>query len=221
MWKKLLTAIKGNINEVGENIADSQAVTIIEQHMREAKEEVAKARVNLAKVKGKAKLNEEEIKNIKSKYREYTESSKAATEAGNEELASKINDKREELMNEYNNLESVRNQYETVISKLQSSYKEAEKRIKSDERKLDMLKGQDSLNKASASLAEGANNTNSKLADMQSTMSRFEDNVKNQSATLESLEELNDDFSGKGLDEEIAAAGLGKKAKASELPDSL
>ena len=43
VWKKLVTAIKGGVTEAAENVADNQAIRILEQDIREAKEELRKS----------------------------------------------------------------------------------------------------------------------------------------------------------------------------------
>ena len=43
VWKKLVTAVKGGATEAAEAVADSQAIRILEQEIREAKEELRKS----------------------------------------------------------------------------------------------------------------------------------------------------------------------------------
>ena len=44
VWKKLVTAIKGGANEAAEAVADNQALRILDQEIREAKEETQRIR---------------------------------------------------------------------------------------------------------------------------------------------------------------------------------
>ena len=53
--KKLWTALKGGSNEVVEAIADSQSIRILDQEMREAKEELVACDQNLTKIMAKRK----------------------------------------------------------------------------------------------------------------------------------------------------------------------
>ena len=43
VWKKLITAVKGGANEAAQSVVDSQAIRILEQEIREAKEELRKS----------------------------------------------------------------------------------------------------------------------------------------------------------------------------------
>jgi phage shock protein A len=43
VWQKLITAVKGGANEAAQNVVDGQAIRILEQEIREAKEELRKS----------------------------------------------------------------------------------------------------------------------------------------------------------------------------------
>ena len=43
VWKKLVTAVKGGATEAAQTVVDSQAIRILEQEIREAKEELRKS----------------------------------------------------------------------------------------------------------------------------------------------------------------------------------
>ena len=41
IWKKVMTAIRGGVSEVGESIVDANAIRILEQEQRDAENAVA------------------------------------------------------------------------------------------------------------------------------------------------------------------------------------
>jgi phage shock protein A len=43
VWRKLVTAVKGGATEAAQSVADSQAIRILEQEIREAKDELRKS----------------------------------------------------------------------------------------------------------------------------------------------------------------------------------
>lgn len=49
VWSKLLSALRGGANEVGEAIVDSQALRILDQEIRDADVELRKSREALAR----------------------------------------------------------------------------------------------------------------------------------------------------------------------------
>ncbi|MGL4978180.1 MAG: PspA/IM30 family protein, partial [Plesiomonas sp.] len=59
IWKKLFTAVKGGVNETAESIADSQALRILDQEIREAKDELRQSDNALITIVAKRKLAEQ------------------------------------------------------------------------------------------------------------------------------------------------------------------
>ncbi|MEX5591009.1 PspA/IM30 family protein, partial [Pseudomonas urmiensis] len=55
IWKKLVTAVRGGASEVGESIADANAIRILDQEIRDAENALVKARDGLITIKAKHK----------------------------------------------------------------------------------------------------------------------------------------------------------------------
>ena len=43
VWNKLFTALRGNVNDAAEAIADSQALTILDEEIRQTEQEIRKS----------------------------------------------------------------------------------------------------------------------------------------------------------------------------------
>ncbi len=56
VWKKLVTAVKGGATEAAQSVVDSQAIRILEQEIREAKEELRKSDHARTQILAKCKL---------------------------------------------------------------------------------------------------------------------------------------------------------------------
>ena len=61
VWKKLITAVKGGATEAAEAMADSQAIRILDQEIREAKEELRKSDHARTQILAKCKLSQQKI----------------------------------------------------------------------------------------------------------------------------------------------------------------
>lgn len=59
VWSKLLSALRGGANEVGEAIVDSQALRILDQEIRDADVELRKSREALASIMARHRLAQE------------------------------------------------------------------------------------------------------------------------------------------------------------------
>jgi len=64
---KLITALRGGINDVGESIVDSQALRILDQEIRDADAELKQAKESLANIMAQQKLADKQVLNLKQK----------------------------------------------------------------------------------------------------------------------------------------------------------
>ena len=87
VWKKLITAVKGGVTEVAETVADSQALRILDQEIREAKEELRNSDIALTQIMAKRKLAEQKLAGITSSVSEYERHARNAAAKGDQALA--------------------------------------------------------------------------------------------------------------------------------------
>ena len=87
VWSKLLTALRGGANEMGEAMVDSQALRILDQEIRAADLELRKSKEALAEIMAKQKLAADRAEKSAAKVTEYEQYALKALEAGNEALA--------------------------------------------------------------------------------------------------------------------------------------
>ena len=68
---KMMAALKGGVTEVGEAIADSQALRILDQEVRESSEELKRSKNALAEIIARKKLSEEKVNGLLQKIEEH------------------------------------------------------------------------------------------------------------------------------------------------------
>ena len=68
---KLINAIRGGVNEVGEAVIDTQAIRILEQEMRDAKSHLNEARTSLTSVMAEQVGIERKVKELNAKITEH------------------------------------------------------------------------------------------------------------------------------------------------------
>jgi len=66
IWSKMITALRGGVNEAGEAIIDAQALRILDQEIRDASEELNKSKDGLASLIAQQKLSEEKVTSLKA-----------------------------------------------------------------------------------------------------------------------------------------------------------
>ncbi|WP_334328070.1 PspA/IM30 family protein, partial [Gilliamella apicola] len=121
IFKKLVTALRGGINEAGETIVDTQALRILDQEIRDADSELKQAKESLANILAQQKLAEKIVKETQSKIDEYESYAIKALESGNEELALEVAEKLGFLENELENNKQQATYFDETVKSLRQS----------------------------------------------------------------------------------------------------
>ena len=93
VWSKMLTALRGGANEVGEAVVDSQALRILDQEIRDADTELRRSKEALAEIMAKHKLASDKVTKSAASIAEYEQYALKALDAGNETLAKEVAEK--------------------------------------------------------------------------------------------------------------------------------
>jgi len=90
IWSKMVTALRGGVNEAGEAVIDAQALRILDQEIRDASEELNKSKDGLASLIAQQKLAEENATSLKSAIKKDEGFVVAALEKKDNDLAEEI-----------------------------------------------------------------------------------------------------------------------------------
>lgn len=221
MFGKILTAIRGGANEVGEKIVDSQGMRILEQEIRDSKAEIDKAESQLAKVIADSKITEGKVAKAKAQYNDYAGKLAKVKESGDDSLAVELQSRMQTVLADHNENKTILDQQNSSITALKNLLTKNRKTVESAERQIGTLKAQEALNSATSSLVTNSNSTNSRLSSMNSTMEKMKNKQAHRAAELDALQTLDDDASGASLDAKLDAAGFGDSVKVEDLPTSL
>lgn len=218
--KKIMTALRGHATEAGEAIVDSQAFTILEQEIKDAKNNLKSAEKNLAQTMADKKIQEKEVESIESQISDYEVKMKGIVEkldaSSSEEEKQKYQTLAERVYDEIKPLETDVESRKTIIANLEQSIKTTKERInktnrliKTRESEISSLKATENLNKAQRSAQENLSGAIGTGGAMNDTMDRIRNRQTRERAMLESEEELANERSGASLDKELEAAGIG------------
>ena len=105
--KKLWNALRGAANEGIEAVADSQSLRILDQELRDAKQELRACDENLTKIMAKRKMTEAKVKSLQSEVETYTNHAIAASEKGDESLAIECAERVSELESNLDTEQSI------------------------------------------------------------------------------------------------------------------
>lgn len=219
VWKKLVTAVKGGVNDAAEAVADSQALRILDQEIREAKDELRRSDHALTQIIAKRKLSEQKIAGLDKSIAEYEGHARKAVEKSDQALAldcaSKVADLRGQKDTEVQYLEQFKSSEKT----LRQNISQAKANLRRMEQQIDMVKATESVQKAQVAVSSRHMGANSKMKTAAESLTRIQEKQKQRSAELEAANELAADESGDDLESRLAAAGI--KGGASSADDEL
>lgn len=219
VWKKLVTAVKGGVNEAAESVVDSQALRILDQEIREAKEELRKSDYALTQIIAKRKLSEQKIADLDKSVAEYETHARKAAEKGDQALALDCAQKVVEVRAQRDTEQQYLEQFTGSEKTLRQNISQAKANLRRMEQQIDMVKATESVQKAQVAVSSRHMGANSKMKTAAESLSRIQDKQKQRSAELEAANELASNESGDDLEARLAAAGI--KGGSSSADDEL
>lgn len=219
VWRKLVTAVKGGVNEVAETVADSQALRILDQEIREAKEELRRSDTALTQIMAKRKLAEQKVASLKQSVSEYETHAVAASEKGDQQLALDCAQRVVDLSGQLENEQQFVDQFNQSEKALRANIEKAKNNLRKMEQQVDMVKATESVQKAQTAVSSRHMGANSKMKTAAESLSRIQDRQKERQAQLEAASELAEAESGDALEKRLREAGIngGNKSASDEL----
>lgn len=219
IFKKLVTALRGGINEVGESIIDSQALRILDQEIRDADEELKQAKESLANILAEQKLIEKQVESIKAQITEYEAYAIKAIENNNEELALEVAEKLSVLETQYENSKKQAEYFTESVKNLRQTISQSEINIRNLKQQVDIVKATESVQKAQSAVAQRYGGSTAKLHTALDSLDRIKKRQEKAAATFEAKKELAATENPDSLDSKLEAAGIksGNKNAASIL----
>ena len=209
VWGKLFTAVRGGANEAAEAAADSQALRILDQEIRDAENALRRARSDLAGIMASAKRLQKRLSDARDKEGRDADSARAAMQAGREDLArqlaQRIADTRAEVARDEADLERLNAQQQQMMRTVQDT----QARIDAMKREVESVKATASLQKAQGAIASSQSGVNSRLGSAMDSLERIRAKQEETAARLEAGDELAAVEGGTDLDRQLLEAGIG------------
>ncbi len=222
--KKLWTALRGATNEGLEAVADNQAIRILDQEIREAKQELRACDDSLTRIMAKRKLTESKVKSFQKDVDTYTSHAVSASEKGDEALAIECAERVGDLEANMETEQSLLDSFLKSEKSLKSNIAKAKINVRKMEQQIDQIKATESVQKAQIAVSTRHMGANSKIKTALGSLERIKAKQAQRNAELEAAEELANDESGSDLDAKLKAAGLkagGQKSGSDKLAQLL
>lgn len=207
VWRRLVTAVKGGATEAAQSVADSQAIRILEQEIREAKDELRKSDHARTQILAKCKLAQQKVDSLQASVEQYEAHARKAAGTDRQlalDCAQKVGDLRAEQDGEQKYLE----QFKQSEKQLAVNIKQAKSNLKRLEQQVDMVKATESVQKAQVAVSSRHLGANSKMKTATESLSRIQDKQNMRNAELQAAEELATEDSSDDLSKRLAEAGI-------------
>ncbi len=208
VWSKLLTALRGGANEMGEALVDSQALRILDQEIRDADDELRQSREALAQIMARHKLASERVSQAEAKVAEYEQYALKALAADNQALAGEVAEKIASLEVE---LAAEREQtaaFAASVTRLRQAVSQAEGHIKRLKQQVDTVKATESVQRAQQAVAQRHGGAQARLHTAVESLERIKQRQAERGAQLEAEAELAAEQPEASLDSKLRAAGI-------------
>jgi phage shock protein A len=219
VWSKMLTALRGGVNEAGEAVVDSQALRILDQEVREAGEELKYSKDSLAEIMARQKLAEEKCKQVKKSIEEHEGYVLKALEKGDDALAMEVAERIADFERNFEAEQEAFDGFKLSAEKLRAAIQQAEQNIKRLKQQVDTVKATDNVQRAQAAVAERHSGSNSKMRNAMESLERIKERQALKEAQINAASEMaKADSVDDSLKAKLEAAGIaGNKSAADDI----
>jgi phage shock protein A len=208
IWSKLVTAFRGKSTEIGEAIVDRQALTILDQEIRDADASIRFAKNDLAGLMGKEKLAANELESLANTISDFEAKATAALAANREDLAIEVAGKIAELEGQLKMKKDAQAELQAGIARMRQDITKAQSRINGLRTQVDMAKARETVQKAQVSASMASGQANGKLETAVASLNRLQQRQEERAATMTAHEELAAQSSGNDLDQRLREANI-------------
>ncbi|WP_323814226.1 PspA/IM30 family protein [Cellvibrio sp. NN19] len=208
IWSKMITALRGGVNEAGESIVDSQALRILDQEVRDAGEELKRSKDSLAEIMARQKLAEEKCKQLQKNIEEHEGYAAKALEKGDEKLALEVAGRIAEFENSLTSEKEASDGFAQSVAKLRAAIDQAEKNIKRLKQQVDTVKATENVQRAQAAVAERHSGSDSKMRTAMESLERIKERQALKDAQIKAADEMAKTGSDDSLKAKLEAAGI-------------
>lgn len=205
---KLFTLLRGTSHEAGQAVVDKNAITILDQEIRDTSTQLNQSRQELAKLMAQSKLADQKIEARQQKIAEYTRYIEGALSKNDEALAREVAGKLAPLETEQQGDMAAKAHLDRSIATLKTTITKAESQVKALRTQVDTVKATASVQKAQMAIASRTAGATSGMGNALESLERIKQRQLETTARLEAAEELDLSTGDTDLNRKLAAAGL-------------
>lgn len=213
VWAKVITALRGGVNEAGEAIVDTQALRILDQEVRDAAAELNESKSALADIMAREKISRKKAGELEKKLAEHEGYALKALEKGDEALATEVAEKMAELENRIATEKATADGFAENAERLRAAISQAEHDIRHLKQQVDTVKAVENVQRAQAAVAERFSGSDTKLRTAMDSLKRIKERHALRDAKMEASSELAAEMPEASLRRKLEKAGIAPTGK--------
>src|SRR5438445_4460138 len=206
--EKILTLFRGTATESGKSIVDKNAVRILDQEIRDAKNESVRAKDELARLMAQQKIAADKLAAKDAKKAEYEGHIQRLLASGDQNLARDVATKVAQLESEVGEEQKSSTSLAAAIEKMHGAIKTADRRIAGLQQQVDQVKVNESVLRSQAAISARYSGQNAKLSTALDSLDRIKTRQVEQSARIDAAEQLAKSEGDGDLEARLSKAGL-------------
>jgi phage shock protein A len=213
MIKTFITLIRGRNAEAIERVADANALTILDQQIRDATGDFERARRALAIAVAQEQAEARRADGVRSRIADLENRATAALEGGREDLALEAADAIAGMENDLSSATAAQASFARECSKLRAMTANAERRLVELERGRRAARAAEAVRRLRSQGAEALGGGASALQDAEATLKRLRQRQLEDEAATQAMEAIEGVNAVDLVSEKLEAAGFGDATK--------
>lgn len=208
IWRKLFTLGRAGAHEAAAGVVDANAIRILDQEIRDAATAQGKARDDMASLVARRRILEKEIASFRDQIAKYEGSARAAVAKGDMDLARQVAQRVADLEQEVALKEPQIPEMRAAEEQLMAAIAATDRRIDTLRREVEVVKVNESVQRAQASVAAQGAGAGSALGSAADSLARIKERQAIRGERIKAAGELEDRRTGADLDEKLRLAGI-------------
>ena len=208
IWNKLFTLGRAGAHEATSAVVDANAIRILDQEIRDADTAQGKARDDMATLGARRRILEKEVASFRDQVVKYEGSARAAVTKGDMDLARQVAQRIADLESDIALKEPQIIDMRTAEDQLHTAISATDRRIETLRREVEVVKVNESVQKAQASVAARGAGAGSSLGSAADSLARIKEKQMIRGERIKAAGELEDRRTGADLDEKLRLAGI-------------
>ncbi len=208
VWQRLVAAVRGGVNELGEAIAESQALRILDQEIRDHDAELHRVRATLAETLARSHVANERLAATNAKLAEYEGYAVKALKAGEDALAREVAAKIALLEIERDGEAARVKDFAEGVAHLRATAARFEATIQRLKQQVDTVRATESVQRAQAAVASRRRESDVRVRTALDSLERLRQRQGARGARLDVEDALADEVVDDALEARLRRAGI-------------